>query len=375
MSKATKAILWIVGIVVVVLIILSASKGPKESGPIRIGFIGPLSGDAANVGQNAKAAVEIATAQINSAGGVNGRPLEVIYEDGKCNGAAASSAANKLINIDKIPVILGGACSGETMAFIQIAETAKVPVLSYCSSAPALTNAGDYIFRDYPSDTYQGAFAANYLFTKLGKKSVAMLYVKTDWGVGVKEVFEKEYIKLGGKILVNEGFDQATKDVRTLLAKVKSANPDTIYFLGLASESIVALNQAKDLGIKATWFGGDGWDDPKIWSAIGAYGEGVSYLKVSSDLNETFKSDLAKKVGNNDVTICTPAAYDGLKVLASVINKVGTNSEAIKNELYKTVYSGGISSKEIKFDQNGDLASADYSVMKVKNGVAEIVAK
>src|SRR3989338_5917613 len=142
-----KYVTWIVVIVVLVWAGWAiANRTPAtdtpvavDTSPITIGFVGPLTGDAANIGTNAKSAVEVAVGEVNAAGGVNGRPLNVIYEDGQCTGAIASNAASKLINSDKVSLILGGACSGETSAFTAMAEQAKVVVLSYCSSAPAIT--------------------------------------------------------------------------------------------------------------------------------------------------------------------------------------------------------------------------------------------
>ena len=371
-----KTILWVVGIVVVIAIIILATRGgSNSSGPIKIGFIGPLSGDAANIGQNAKAAVEIAATEINSAGGINGRQVQVVYEDGRCGGAAAN-AANKLISVDKVSVILGGACSGETMSFTKTANDAKTPVLSYCSSNPAITNAGDYIFRDYPSDNFQGKFAADYLYNTLGKRKVAIIYSKIDWAIGIKPVFTQEFNSLGGQIVADEGFDQKSADVRSSLIKVKASNPDAIYFLGMTDESIIALKQAKQVGLDASaWLGGDGWDDPKLWSAVGAAGEGKMYVVISSKPSDSFKSAMQQKVGSNEILTCSAPAYDGLKLLAQVIGQVGSDSTAIKNALYNVDYTGGVSSDPIQFDQNGDLKSANYTINVVHNGVASPIAK
>lgn len=379
MNTTTKVI---VGIIVVVLVIwgLASWSGqpaeapsgstPAATEPIKIGFIGPLTGDAANIGQNAKAAVEIAVAEINAAGGANGRPLAVIYEDGQCSGTEAANAANKLINIDKVPVILGGACSGETSSFAGLAEQTQTTVLSYCSSAPAITTAGDYIFRDYPSDTFQGAFAAKYIKETLKKSKVAVLYVKSDWGAGIKDVFVIEFKKLGGVVLVEEGYEQTARDLRTNLTKIKTAKPELVYFLGYTEASIPGLKQAAELKLNAPIFGGDTWDDSKIWTEAGAAGEGAMYSVVSANPSESFKTSMREKIGNDEIAVCTPTAYDGLKILAQVLAKVGLDSTAIKNELYQTVYRGGISSQEIKFDSNGDLIGANYIVKVVKDGKA-----
>jgi len=343
---------------------------PQPAQPITIGFIGPLTGDAAAIGQNAKAAVELAVEEVNKAGGVAGRTLSVIYEDGQCTGKVASNAANKLINADNVPVILGGLCSGETASFAGAAEQAKRVVLSYCSSAPSITQAGDYIFRDYPSDLFQGAFGAKYVYEKLGKKKVAIVYVKSDWGSGIRQVFADEFKKLGGTIVAEEGYEQVARDLRTQLTKVKAAKPDLVYFLGYTEGSIVGVKQAAELKLGVPLFGADGWDDPKIWSGAGAAGEGAMYTVVSAPLNDAFRASLKAKVGSDEVGLCSPQAYDGLKLLAQVMGKVGTDATAIKDELYKTEYTGGVSAAKVAFDKNGDPIEANYAVKAVKDGKA-----
>lgn len=348
----------------------NGSKTSEDKEPIKIGFIGPLAGDAANIGQNSKAAVEIAVEEINNAGGVKGRKIEVIYEDGACEGKTASNAANKLININKVPVILGGACSGETSAFTGAAEQSKTVVLSYCSSAPAISNAGDYIFRNIPSDLYQGAFAAEYLFNKLNIKRIAILYAKNDYHTGIKETFINSFAKIGGEITAEEGYEQTSRDLRTQLAKIKAANPEALYFLGYTEASISGLKQAKELGLDMQIIGSDSWDDSKIWEEAGNAGEGVMYSTIFAPLNAEFKTKMREKIGNDEITICSPQAHDGVKLLAKVIEKAGTKSEDIKNELYKTVYTNGVSSEKIKFDENGDLIGASYLVKIVKDGKA-----
>lgn len=243
-------------------------------------------------------------------------------------------------------------------------------VLSYCSSAPAISQAGDYIFRDYPSDLYQGSFSAEYIYNQLSKKKVVILYAKSDWGNGIKDVFAKKFKELGGTIVAEEGYEQTSRDLRTQLTKIKSANPELVYFLGYTEASIPGIKQAKELGLSAPLFGGDAWDDSKIWTDAGSAGEGAMYSVVYAPLNNDFKTKMRVKVGNDEITVCTPQAYDAVKLISKVIEKVGTNAEAIKNELYKINYTGGVSASEIKFDSNGDFVGANYIIKVVRNGKA-----
>jgi len=373
MNQSTK---WIVGVIVVVAVVVvgyfvpKGPSGPVLTEPIKIGFIGPLTGDAANIGQNVRTAVEISVKEVNETGGIDGRPLEVIYEDGQCTGNVASNAANKLISINKVPLILGGACSGETSSFMGAAEQSKTVVLSYCSSAPAISQAGDYIFRNYSSDLYQGSFAAEYIYNKLGKKKIAILYGKSSWGNGVKDVFVQRFNELGGTIIATEGYEQTSRDLRTQLTKIKSVNPELVYFLGYTEASIPGMKQAREIGLDVSFFGGDVWDDSKIWTDVGSAGEGAMYSVVYAPLNSDFKAKMKNSVGSDEITICTPQAYDAVKLIAKVIEKVGTDAEAIKNELYKTSYTGGVSASEITFDSNGDPVGANFIVKVVRNGEA-----
>ncbi len=349
----------------------SFESTPRAPQPIVLGFIGPLSGDGATLGQHAKAAVELATEAVNVSGGIGGRPLQFVYEDGACNGAQAINVANTLIAVHKVPVILGGVCSIETAAIAPLAEQSKTVLLSYCSSAPTLSDAGDYIFRNYPSDFSQGAFAATYIFETLKKSKIAVLYVKTDWGAGIKNVFADEWKKRGGSVLVEEGFEQSSRDLRISLAKIKAKKAQLVYFVGYTDESIAALKQAAELKLAAPFFGTDVWEDPKIFAAAGKAAEGAMYPVVASSANVEFLANMKTKTGSDMASACSVAAYDAVQLLARVFRQAGLDSVAIKNELYKTVYVGGVSMPEIRFDERGDLLHPSYVVRVAKDGKAE----
>ena len=329
-----------------------------------------MTGDGATIGQNSKAAVQLAEGEINAAGGINGRPVQVIYEDGQCTGVAASNAASKLINIDKVTVILGGACSGETSAFANMAKQANMPVLSYCSSVPTLTGTG--IFRDVPSDAHQGVFAADYIYNTLHKKNVAVIYEQTEWSNGIHSVFLPEFKKIGGNVVVDESFDKTARDFKTQLTKIKTAQPDLIYFIAYAEPTIPALKQIHDLGIAAPLFGADAWSDPSISQKAGSNAEGIMYTSLAAHNNQAFMAKMASSTNNAAISECSAPAYDGMNIIAQVLKTAGTDSGAIRNALFNVSYKGGAAYDEIKFDSNGDLIGAPYSVSQIKNGKAVV---
>ena len=205
MSKNQKIVWWVVGIVVVVgLVWWGVSKNSGSGNVIKIGWIGPLTGDVSSIGTVNKAAVQVAVDEVNAAGGVNGKQIQMFYEDAQCNAQLAVSAAQKLVSIDGVGIIISE-CSTETSAFGPMAMQDKVIVFSPVSSAPSLSQLGKYFFRDYPSDSFAGKFEADYAYNKLGARKVAILYHVSDYGTGLKDVFTQEFQSLGGTIVDVEG--------------------------------------------------------------------------------------------------------------------------------------------------------------------------
>jgi len=370
MSNTIKIIIVVIILIIVIGGIwygLSREKTPAEEESIKIGAILPLTGEIATLGQSAKTGLELAVEQINKEGGINGRNLEVIFEDGRCDAKEATSAANKLVNVDKVPVIFGAVCSSGTLAAAPIVESGKTILFSPCSSSPDITNAGDYIFRNYPSDNFQGKESAKFIYNNLELKNVALLYCLSDWCMGIAEVFKPAFSELGGTVVVEESYEQTDRDLKTQLTKIKQSNPDIIYFLGYTEAAIIGLKQIKELGINAKILGADAWDDPKIAEEAKDAAEGILFTVPSTPLSEEFKTAMEVKTGTKTITACTPQIYDGVNIIAELMRKVGTDSTKIKDELYKVTNYEGVSGI-ITLDKNGDLVDANYEIKTVTNG-------
>lgn len=360
---------WVVAIIIILVVIgvIVSNKGPKETGPIKIGFVAPLTGDVAGIGQNMKIAAELAVSEINAAGGVNGRPIVLVAEDGKCDGKEAVTVVTKLVNLDKVPVIVGGTCSSETIASAPIAEKAKVVMISPLSSNPTITSAGDYIFRDYPSDAFQGVRAAEFAVNTLKVKNVATLLCIDDYCQGIGKVFKDKAVALGINVVAEEKYEKTTNDLKTQLVKIKVANPDLVYFPGYPDAAIIGLKQAKDLGLNVKFLGADAWNDPTLAQKAGLSAEGTMYMISTAVKNAIFDTAMAKVSGGKEITVGSRETYDAVKILAQAMEKVGTDSTKIKDALYKVQNYQGVSGN-ISFDKNGDLVSANYDVKVVKNG-------
>lgn len=337
---------------------------------LKLGVIAPVTGDVASIGQAAQAAIKLSVDEVNRAGGVNGKPIEAIFEDGKCAASAAANAAQKFINVDKVNVILGGACSGETASFVKAAMTQKVPVFSYCSSAPTLTGSGPYFFRNYPSDSYAAIFAADYLYNTLGVKNVAVIYHVSDYGNALSARFDTEYKKLGGKISLMEGVSQGVKDYRTVISKIKNSGADYVYALMYSEGGAVFVNQSKQLGLNKKMLFSETAEDPKFVADVSGKAD-IQYYVAKSPSNAEFAAKMKTVAKVDTVPACSPQAYDAVKVIASVYSKTGNNPDAFATEMKKVSYDG-VAGKTA-FDENGDQAVAEFTVKKIENGKAVVI--
>ena len=331
---------------------------------IKVGVLAALTGDVATIGISAAKSIELAADKFNAEH--KDVQVKLILEDTKCDGATSATAANKLINVDKVDLIVGALCSGATMAAAPIAEANRVVMLSGCSTAPAVTDAGDYVFRTSPSDTYQGAFAAEYAYNELGRRKVAIIYTNTDWGFGVQEVFADTFKKLGGSIVAVEGIERESQDLRSQLTKVNSKNPDLIYTPLYSQNQGLIAKQAKEMGIKAEILGGDAAKDPNTVTVGGSSTEGLKFVAPKTLNTPKFEKEL-KDVKGVNIELCTPFSYDAANIMFNAIEKVGSNPEKVKQYLYSVKGYDGVSGT-ISIDENGDRANAEYSVYQIING-------
>src|SRR3989338_266462 len=183
---------------------VNVDRQPTGQASYKIGVMLPLTGDGAAYGLPIQKALKIAFDEINAKGGVNGAKLDPIYEDSKCNPKDGNAAAQKLINVDKVKVIIGGACSGETLGASPLTESNKVILISPSATSPDVTNAGDFVFRVAPSDAYAGTVAAEYAYNELNARKAAIIAETTDYTQGLARVFREQFTKLGGELVADE---------------------------------------------------------------------------------------------------------------------------------------------------------------------------
>ncbi len=369
-SVSRKYLVVFVAFIAIFALTLSSCKSKaKEPAVIKIGAILPLSGDAAQYGEWGKSGIDLAVEEINSKGGINNKKIEVIYEDDAADPKKGVSAANKLITIDGVKVIIGPIPSTVTLAVAPICEKNKVIIMS-SSSSPAITSAGDYIFRNWPSDDFEGTAMADYAIKK-GYKRVAVFNINNEYGLGVVKVFKKKFSELGGKVVISETFAQGSSDMKPQLLKIKDRNPDAIYLVGHAKENGHVVKQARDLKIKAKILGTVGIEGPDFINIAGEAAEGLVYTAPAFDpdsavpLIKKYQVAYAKKYGKKS-EIFAATMYDATKIVALMIEKYGYDPDKIKEGLYSLKNYSGVTGNTT-FDSNGDVIKA-VMFKTVKNG-------
>jgi len=197
-----------------------ADREEGSLGPIKIGVVALLTGTHAVYGKNVQDGVALAVEEINAAGGISGRRVELIVEDEGSSPQTAVSAVQRLIDIWKVPAIIGPVSSSGVMAAAPTANQRKVVLLSPGAASPNITDAGDFVFRNRASGSAESLVMAEHAYYALGIREIAILQITTDYGEGFRKVFEDRFRELGGRILLVEYFDAGGADFRAQVQKL-----------------------------------------------------------------------------------------------------------------------------------------------------------
>ncbi|MBI3618797.1 ABC transporter substrate-binding protein, partial [Candidatus Peregrinibacteria bacterium] len=343
---------------------------------IKIGYIGPLTGDAASFGNDNLHGAQIAVDEVNAAGGINGQQVELIAEDGRCNGSDAASAAQKLVNVDHVVAIIGGQCSSETLAAAPIVEAAHVVLISPVSSSPDITHAGDYVFRNYPSDGLKGKALGTYL-KKAAFKKLAIISENTDFCQGIRSSVAKD-LPSGVTIVFDELVDPGTKDYRSLMTRLKKTDFDVFLANGQSDATDAAMvTQLRELGMKQQIVGTDTADSANLGKIATKAVEGMKALSVpslratgsGSTPADAFVRTFRGKYGEAQQSMFFAAlSYDATNVILRPIGQVGMDGTKIKDALYAMPPYHGIAGT-FSFDSNGDVLGIPFAMKVFKKGV------
>ena len=339
---------------------------------IKVGEFASLTGKEATYGQAAHKGTLLAVEDINAAGGVLGRKIELITADDLSKPGESATIVKKFISRDKVIAILGEVASSRSLEAAPIAQNAKIPMISPCSTAPEVTSKGNYIFRACFIDPFQGTVMARFAKEGLKARRVALLSsVTSAESVGLAKYVRERFTHDGGVVALDQKYADGDKDFRAQLTAIRAANVDGIFVPGYYTEAALICKQARDLGLTLPLFGIDGWESPELVAIGGAAVEGAYFLTHYSPENQSpavvkFNAEYRQRWGETSNTLAA-LGYDSVKLLADALQRAGTTDAApLRDALAATNRFAGVTGT-ITFDaQRNPTKSA--VVLQVKGG-------
>jgi branched-chain amino acid transport system substrate-binding protein len=352
------------------LMLALACGGEAEEPAYRIGVMESLTGPGESYGTVANQAKQMAADEINAAGGIDGRPLELVVEDSQCSAQGAVAAYRKLTGVDGIRIILGTSCSGAMLGATPLAEADGVVLFSGLASNPDIADAGDYIFRTQISDVEVGIGTGNLLWDD-GIRRLAAITESTDYAEGVRRTTTAQFEKRGGQVVAAERFSSDITDFRSQLSKLIAAGPEALH-LSPQSEFAAGtiLKQARELG----------YDGPVYAETISVGTTALEIAGPAADGMKAIVSDLAPDNEKGQQTLARfrerydyvtlpwhlGSAYDNVYIAAECLKQTGDDQDAdgFRDCLYGITWSGAIGDN-YSFDADGEVVGLSRVVVRI----------
>ena len=361
---------WIGLVGLLSILALAATACGEDDGTFKIGVMESLTGPGETYGTVANQAKQLAVDEINDAGGIDGRMIELVVEDSKCSAQDAITAYNKLTDVEGIKIILGTSCSGAMLGAAPLAEEDGVVMFSGLATNPDIAEAGDYIFRTSMSDAQLGIDTGNLLWAD-GIRTLATINEATDYAEGVRRESVAQFEKRGGEVVGEERYPTDTTDFRSQLTKLINANPDALHVAAQAEFSGgTIVKQARELG-----FDGPIYSDVVVVGATaleiaGDAATGVKAVTADLDPANNKASDVLKNFREKYGVVTLPwylgSAYDDVYITAECLKETGDDQDAdgFRDCLYDITWSGAIGDS-YSFDSKGEVVGLSNLVVEV----------
>ena len=327
-----------------------------------------------------KKGAQMAADDINAAGGIQGKKIELVFGDDSCEPKQAVAVASRLIEKDKVAAVVGHFCSSSTMPASDVYAEADMLMITPASTNPKVTDRKlPSIMRVCGRDDQQGFVAANYIVDKLKAKRIAMVHDKDTYGQGIVDATKAQLGKRGVKEVLYEGLTRGEKDFNALVTKIKSTNPDLIYFGGLSAEAGTLLRQIREQGLTTTFMSADGAVDASFPTSAGGNAILKGVLITFGDDprdNPTGKAVVQKfRAAGFEPAGYTMYTYIGVQAAVAALKGTSSKSGAEQAKWLKANPVDTVLGKKA-WDANGDLTVADYVIYEYKaDGTYAKVAK
>jgi branched-chain amino acid transport system substrate-binding protein len=370
-------------IVITILLASTLGAGSCQTGPVddkvRIGLLMSMTGDTANFGISSSNAIRMAADEVNRAGGINGKQIELLLQDDRSDATEAASITTRFVSQDGVHAIIGEVGSSRTLAAAPIAQNAKIPMLTPSSTNPEVTRKGNYIFRSCFIDTVQGPAMAQFAAQSLNLKRAALLIDRrNDYSTGLEKPITDVYLKLGGQIVITQSYQAGDQDFNAQITSIKGANPEIIFVPGYAGDVALIAKQARDKGLNVPLIGGDGWDSPSLYQIGGSALDG-SYFTNHYSPNDTdprvqkFVKDYQSRYGAVPDALAA-TGYDAALIMFDAIKRATSlDGLAIRDALAATKDFPGVTGT-VTFDENRD-AVKPIMMIKIEPGGKFVIAE
>jgi branched-chain amino acid transport system substrate-binding protein len=347
------------------------------SDTVKYAVLGPMTGAYSIYGESVANGAELAAIELNSAGGVLGKELELVVLDNQGDADQAINNYNRAVSQEGVDAVIGGTLSGFTNAIKEYAVTDGVPVLTPTATAVDVTQNAANIFRACYLDSYQGSVMAQFAMDDLDSTNALVLYNSgDDYSVGLKDAFIATYTA-AGKSADELTFSSDTVDFSSYISAIEELGYDAVFVPTYTDTVGPILTQAKNQGLDVPFLGGDGWDSIEADYADVAEGMyfGNHYTKSDeSELVQTFVADYTAKFGEAPTALAA-LAYDAVKVMAAAMEDAGTTDYAeVVDALGAITFADGVTGS-ISFDETGNAVNKSISIITIEDGEQTLVKK
>jgi branched-chain amino acid transport system substrate-binding protein len=355
------------------VVALSGCGNGNDSNTIPIAVVGPVTGQYASFGAQMQNGAELAVEDINAAGGVLGKQLDLEIGDDACDPKQAVAVANQMVG-SGVALVAGHYCSGSSIPASKVYAESDTVQISPASTNPAFTDdrAGPNVYRVCGRDDQQGGIAGNYLATHFADKNIAIVHDKTAYGKGLADETKKALNAAGKQETLYEAITAGEKDYSALVSKLKQAKIDVLFLGGYHTEAGLIVRQMRDQGLDTILMGGDALITQEYWSITGPAGEGTLMTFSPDPRKNPAAAEVVKRFKDKGIepegyVLYTYAAVQAWKQAAEKAKSTASND--VVKSLNDTEFNTVIGT--FKFDEKGDPNLPPYAVYRWSNGTYE----